>query len=126
MSGGGFFLQMKKSIDKVGVIIGVILASPLLLIVLYIAVEIVEYVANHATTYMQTKELTAYIEKSIEDVSIVDVYSFTGNTSGTGNHVECESIVTFDSYMSEDGCNHLVLHLETREFDLRGYCCTRV
>ena len=48
-----------------------------------------------------------YIEKSIEDVSIVDVYSFTGNTSGTGNHVECESKVTFNSDMPEDDVKHI-------------------
>ena len=93
---------MKKSIDKVEVGIGAIFAFPILLIALYIVIEMVGYVANHATTYMQTKGLTAYIEKSIEDVSIVDVYSFTGNTTGTGNHVECESKVTFNSDMSED------------------------
>ena len=93
---------MKKSIDKLDVGIGTILAFPILLIALYIVIEMVGYVANHATTYMQTKGLTAYIEKSIEDVSIVEVYSFTGNTTGTGNHVECESKVTFNSGMSED------------------------
>ena len=62
-------------VDKIEVGIGAIFAFPLLLIALYIVIEIVGYVANHATTYMQTKGLTAYIEKSIEDVSIVDVYS---------------------------------------------------
>ena len=93
---------MKKPIDKIEVGIGAIFAFPLLLIALYIVMEIVGYVANHATTYMQTKGLTAYIEKSIEDVSIAEVYSFTGNTTGTGNHVECESKVTFNSGLSED------------------------
>ncbi len=93
---------MKKSIDNVEVGIGAILAFPLLLIALYIVIEMVGCVANQATTYMQTKGLTEYIEKSIEDVSIVEVYSFTGNTTGTGNHVECESKVTFNSGLSED------------------------
>ena len=93
---------MKKSINMVAVVIGVILASPLLLIAIFILIEIVGYVANNATTYKQTKELTSYIEKSIGDADIVDVYSFTGNTTGTGNHVECESVATFNSDMSED------------------------
>lgn len=93
---------MKKLIYKVAVGIGVILALPLLLIAIFILIEIVGYVANNATTYKQTKELTSYIEKSIEDAGIVDVYSFTGNTTGTGNHVECESVVTFNSDMPED------------------------
>ena len=65
-------------------------------------IEVVGYVANHAATDKQTKELTAYIEKVIEDATIVDSRSFTGNTSGTGNHVECESMVTFNSDMAED------------------------
>ena len=93
---------MKKLIYNVAVGIGVILALPLLLIAIFILIEIVGYVANNATTYKQTKELTSYIEKSIEDAGIVDVYSFTGNTTGTGNHVECESVVTFNSDMPED------------------------
>ena len=93
---------MKKLIGKVAVGIGVILALPLLLIAIFILIEIVGYVANNATTYKQTKELTSYIEKFIEDAGIVDVYSFTGNTTGTGNHVECESVVTFSSDMPED------------------------
>ena len=37
-----------------------------------------------------------------EEATIVDAHSFTGNTSGTGNHVECESKVTFNSAMAED------------------------
>jgi len=43
---------MKKSIDKAEVGIGAIFAFPLLLIALYIVIEIVGYVANHATTYI--------------------------------------------------------------------------
>ena len=78
------------------------MAIPVLLIALFVVIEIVGYIANHATTDKQTKELTAYIEKSIEDATIVDAHSFTGNTAGTGNHVECESKVTFNSDMAED------------------------
>jgi glutamine amidotransferase-like uncharacterized protein len=70
-------------------------------------IEIVGCIANHATTDKQTKELTAYIEKSIEDASIIDTYSFTGNTTGTGNHVECESKITFNSDMSEDDVDRI-------------------
>ena len=70
-------------------------------------IEVVGSIANHAATNKQTNELTAYIEKSIEDASIIDTYSFTGNTSGTGNHVECESMITFNSDMSEDDVNHI-------------------
>ena len=94
---------MKKAVSKILAGIGItIVAIPVLLIALFVVIEIVGYIANHATTDKQTKELTAYIEKSIEDATIVDAHSFTGNTSGTGNHVECESKVTFNSAMAED------------------------
>lgn len=84
-----------------------IVSIPIILIVLFIVIEIVGCIANHAATDKQTKELTAYIEKSIEDASIIDTYSFTGNTTGTGNHVECESKITFNSDMSEDDVDRI-------------------
>ena len=94
---------MKKTVKKVIVGAGITIVSiPILLIALFIVIEIVGAIANHAATDKQTKELIAYIEESIEDASIIDTYSFTGNTTGTGNHVECESKVTFNSGMSED------------------------
>jgi len=94
---------MKKVFSKIFVVIGITIVSiPALLLALFVVIEVVGYIANHAATNKQTKELTAYIEKSIEDVSIVDTYSFTGNTSGTSNYVECESKVTFNSNLSED------------------------
>ena len=99
---------MKKVFSKIVVGIGITIVSiPILLIALFIVIEIVGAIANHAATDKQTKELTAYIEKSIEDARIIDSYSFTGNTSVTGNHVECESKITFDSDMSEDDVDHI-------------------
>lgn len=99
---------MKKVFSKIFVGIGITIVSiPILLLVLFVVIEVVGSIANHAATNKQTNELTAYIEKSIEDASIIDTYSFTGNTSGTGNHVECESMITFNSDMSEDDVNHI-------------------
>ena len=99
---------MKKVFSKIFVGIGITIVSiPVLLLVLFVVIEVVGSIANHAATNKQTNELTAYIEKSIEDASIIDTYSFTGNTSGTGNHVECESMITFNSDMSEDDVNHI-------------------
>lgn len=99
---------MKKVFSKIFVGIGITIVSiPVLLLALFVVIEVVESIANHAATNKQTNELTAYIEKSIEDASIIDTYSFTGNTSGTGNHVECESMITFNSDMSEDDVNHI-------------------
>ena len=97
---------MKKVFSKIFVGIGItIVLIPVLLLALFVVIEVVGSIANHAATNKQTNELTAYIEKSIEDASIIDTYSFTGNTSGTGNHVECESMITFNSNMSEDEVN---------------------
>ena len=99
---------MKKVFSKIFVGIGITIVSiPVLLLALFVVIEVVGSIANHAATNKQTNELTAYIEKSIEDASIIDTYSFTGNTSGTGNHVECESMITFNSDMSEDDVNHI-------------------
>lgn len=52
---------------------------------------------NHAATGRQTKELKSNLEKAIDDIRIIDVYSETGNTAGTGNHVDCLSIVNFST-----------------------------
>ena len=100
--------SMKKVFSKIFVGIGItIVSSPVLLLALFVVIEVVGSIANHAATNKQTNELTAYIEKSIEDASIIDTYSFTGNTSGTGNHVECESKVTFNSNMAKDEVNRI-------------------
>ena len=37
----------------------------------------------------------------ISGIEIIDVNSETGNASGTGNHVECMSMITFSTEMSE-------------------------
>ncbi len=110
---------MKKTVSKALVGIGITIVSiPILLITFFIVIEIVGSIANHATTSKQTKELTAYIEKSIEDASIIDTYSFTGNTSGTGNHVACESKITFNSDMSEDDVDRILeARYEYRELE---------
>ena len=76
--------RMKRLISKILAGIGItIVAIPVLLIALFVVIEVVGNVANHAAT-------------------IVDSHSFTGNISGSGNHVECESMVTFNSDMAED------------------------
>ena len=99
---------MKKVFSKIFVGIGITIVSiPVLLLAFFVVIEVVGSIANHAATNKQTNELTAYIEKSIEDASIIDTYSFTGNTSGAGNHVKCESMITFNSNMSEDEVNHI-------------------
>ncbi len=87
-----------KIIVRVLMGIGIaIVAVPILLITLGIVYEVVGIFANHAATDKQTKELKNVIETEIDDVQITDVYSETGNTTGTSNHVDCLSRITFSS-----------------------------
>ena len=54
--------RMKRLISKILAGIGItIVAIPVLLIALFVVIEVVGNVANHAATNKQTKELTAYI-----------------------------------------------------------------
>ena len=94
---------MKKGI--LGVLVGVgvtIVSIPFLLIALWIGTEIFGIFANHAATDNQTKNLWNVIEQQIDDAKIIDEYSETGNTSGTGNHVDCLSRITFSSEKNEE------------------------
>ncbi len=85
---------VKKVLKGAGI---VIVGGPLLLISLIIILEIVGYAVNHITTDRQTKELKTVILQEIDDAKIIDEYSETGNTSGTGNHVDCLSRISFSS-----------------------------
>ncbi len=79
----------------------VILFLPILLIVFFILFEIFGMCVNHMATKRQTDRLQTNLEKEISDLKIVEVYSETGNTSGTGNHVDCLSTITFSTYMQD-------------------------
>ncbi|MBO4876875.1 MAG: hypothetical protein J5501_02585 [Ruminococcus sp.] len=82
-----------KTLKKV--IIGII-AIPLLLILL----EISGMIVNHASTGIQTNRLRRDIVEAFPDTQIISVESETGNTSGTGNHVDCLTRITFSSDLS--------------------------
>ena len=56
---------------------------------------------NHITTKEQTNTLRTNLESEISDIEIINIYSETGNTSGTGNHVDCLSSITFSTKMQE-------------------------
>lgn len=56
---------------------------------------------NHIATEKQTKTLQMNLENEISDVEIVSIYSETGNTSGTGNHVDCLSSIIFSTEMQK-------------------------
>jgi hypothetical protein len=89
---------MKKRIKPLLIGAGVTcVAIPILLIAFWIVIEIVGVFANHAATDKQTRNLRNVIIHEIDDAQIIDEYSETGNTSGTGNHVDCLSRITFKS-----------------------------
>ncbi|RGY99418.1 hypothetical protein [Clostridium sp. AM58-1XD] len=79
----------------------VLLFSPIILIAIWVLYEIFGMGVNHIATKRQTEQLQANLENTIPDIQIVDIYSETGNTSGTGNHVDCLSSITFSTQLQK-------------------------
>lgn len=75
--------------------IKIIVCIPIALILLVIAFEIAGMVVNHTATWRQTGKLQNVIQKELANAEIIDTYSETGNTSGTGNHVDMLTVVVF-------------------------------
>ena len=82
---------------------------PFVYILQGIGFEVFGYFANHSATDKQTKELQAVIQREIEDVRITDVYSCTGNTTGTSNHVDCLSKISFSSNKDQEYISEILL-----------------
>lgn len=78
-----------------------LLALPIILIAMFVFYEIFGMCVNHITTKQQTDKLQTNLEHEISDIRIISVYSETGNTSGTGNHVDCLSAIIFSTEMQE-------------------------
>ncbi len=87
-----------KLLKRLGI---AVLALPIVLAVLWGLYEVFGMCVNHIATGQQTYALQANLEREIPDVEIVGVFSETGNTSGTGNHVDCLSSITFSTEMRE-------------------------
>ena len=79
----------------------VIVLLPITLFTLFIGYEIFGMCINHLATQIQTNTLQQHLESEIPDVEIVSVYSETGNTSGTSNHVDCLSSIIFSTQIQE-------------------------
>lgn len=79
-----------------------LLFLPFICIVSFILYEIVGMYMNHQATKRQTVRLQMNLEQEIPDSKILNVYSETGNISGTGNHVDCLSVITFSTELQED------------------------
>lgn len=78
-----------------------VLLLPFILILFFVLYEIFGMGVNHAATNKQTDKLLTNLESAISDIKIIDVYSETGNTSGTGNHVDCLSTVAFSTKLQK-------------------------
>lgn len=78
-----------------------VLLLPVMTIAVFVLYEIFGMCVNHMTTGQQTSQLQANLESAIPDLQIISVYSETGNTSGTGNHVDCLSTIEFSTKMQE-------------------------
>jgi len=87
-----------KTLKRTGI---VLLSLPILLIVLFVLYEVFGMCVNHMTTEQQTDRLQKNLQNEISDIKIVKIYSETGNTSGTGNHVDCLSSIIFSTKMQE-------------------------
>lgn len=87
-----------KWLKRLGILI---LCLPAALAVIWVAYEIWGMCANHMATRKQTGALQANLERELPDIEIISVDSETGNTSGTGNHVDCLSWVVFSTEMEE-------------------------
>ena len=98
---GNFMKYLKKTFI-------IILLLPLILIFAYIIFEIFGMCVNHIAAARQTDKLQNILENKIDDINFIDVYSETGNTSGTGNHVDCLSKITFSSEMQIGEINNIL------------------
>ncbi len=79
----------------------IILFLPIILVIVWGMYEIFGMCINHIATREQTNTLKKNLENEISDIELLSVYSETGNTSGTGNHVDCLSSIIFLTEMPE-------------------------
>lgn len=83
---------MKKIFKRIGICIA---ALPFLAIILWIGFELVGMMVNSLAASKQTRQIQRNLQDAWQNVTIIDTYSETGNTSGTGNHVDMSSVVAF-------------------------------
>lgn len=78
------------------------LCLPVLLVLFFIIWELFGMCVNLISTEIQTKQLCSVIEKEFPNAGIIHKHSETGNTSGTGNHVDSLSAVTFSADLDKE------------------------
>ena len=94
---------MKKGrmrlLNRMGLLI---ILFPFVLIAGFVLFEIVGMAVNHYATGRQTKHIINVVRDAVADADVKDSYSETGNTSGTGNHVDMLSVVIFQTKESRE------------------------
>lgn len=105
-----------KVIKRIGM---AILCVPVLAVAVFIVFELVGAVVNHAATAVQTNRLKNVLLQELPGVEILDTYSETGNTSGTGNHVDMLSVVLFRTDRDEEE----IYDRLKDEYDFDGWGC---
>lgn len=75
----------------------VLLSVPLILAGIFVFYEAAGMCVNHLATERQTKQVITRLKTEMPDIELIDIHSETGNTSGTGNHVDCLTSVTFST-----------------------------
>lgn len=78
-----------------------VLTLPVAILVVWGLYEVFGMCVNHIAAKEQTHTLQMNLENTISDIEIVNVHSETGNTTGTGNHVDCLSSIIFSTEMPE-------------------------
>ncbi len=78
-----------------------LLVLPFFLLMLCVLYEAIGMCVNRIATKRQTEALRQNLKNAIPDIEIADICSKTGNTSGTGNHVECLSFIAFSTGMQK-------------------------
>lgn len=95
-----------------------IISLPFIFIAGVIVFELVGMSVNHYATKRQTKKLEKIVEETVEDAALETSYSETGNTSGTGNHVDMLSVVVFHS---KTGKKEITVALQEKYTDLDSW-----
>lgn len=85
---------MKKAALRVT--LGILLA-PIVLAGLIVLWQLLGMAVNRAATAIRTDRFAASLVECVADIEILSRESITGNTGGTGNHVDCLSRVTFST-----------------------------
>ena len=73
----------------------VLLALPAILVGLFVLYEVMGMAVNHTASAYQTKNAIKLLNTELSSVEIIDSYTETGNTSGTGNHVDMLTAIIF-------------------------------